>query len=95
MKLLVWLLLGVLVYFAIRKNLRAASDKKPQDQAPAPANDWADASSAYSANKKESEAMLNCAHCQVYFPASEAVVRGTHNFCCLEHAELSINKETD
>ena len=93
MKLLVWLLLGVLVYFAVRKNLRAASDKKQPDQAAA--NDWADASSTYSANKKESEPMLNCGHCQVYFPASEAVVRGSHNFCCLEHAELAINKETD
>lgn len=93
MKLLVWLLLGVLVYFALRKNLRAASDKKTQAQAPA--NDWADASTTYSANKKESEAMLNCAHCQVYFPASEAVVRGSQSFCCLEHAELSTNKKSD
>lgn len=93
MKLLVWLLLGVLVYFAVRKNLRAASDKKPQNQSSV--NDWADASSTYSANKKESEAMLNCAHCQVYFPTSEAVVRGSLNFCCLEHAELAINKKSD
>jgi uncharacterized protein len=85
MRLLMWLILAALVYFAIRKNLRTRSDKtKPEQTA---SSDWADASSTYSANRKESEAMLSCAHCQVYFPASEVVLRNQQNFCCLEHAD--------
>jgi len=85
MRLLMWLILAALVYFAIRKNLRTRSNKTTPEQTEP--SEWADASSTYSANRKESEAMLSCAHCQVYFPASEAVVRDQQNFCCLEHAD--------
>lgn len=85
MRLLMWLVLAVLVYFALRKNFRKRQNKTPAESATS--NDWADASSTYSANRKESEAMLSCAHCQVYFPASEVVVRDQQNFCCSEHAE--------
>ncbi|MFZ6798763.1 PP0621 family protein [Undibacterium sp. Di24W] len=85
MRLLMWLILAALVYFAVKKNLRARSNKMRSEQTAS--NDWADASSTYSANRKESEAMLSCAHCQVYFPASEVVVRHQKNFCCIEHAD--------
>ncbi len=93
MKLLMWLLLAVLVYFAVRKNFRSGLNKTQQHQADQtqqkPQDNWADATSTYSANRKEGEAMLNCAHCQIYFPASEAVLQGEQNFCCQEHADLA------
>lgn len=90
MKLLLWLILAVLVYFAVRKNFRSGLNKAQQNQAHSTTqDDWADATSTYSANQKASEAMLSCTHCQVFFPASEVVVRGTQNFCCREHADLA------
>jgi uncharacterized protein len=85
MRLLMWLILAALVYFAVKKNLRARSDKTRSEQTAS--SDWADASTTYSANRKASEAMLSCAHCQVYFPASEVVVRNQQDFCCIEHAD--------
>jgi uncharacterized protein len=33
--------------------------------------------------------MLSCAHCGVFFPASEAVQRGGRDFCSQAHAEQS------
>ncbi|KQV90938.1 hypothetical protein ASD15_02460 [Massilia sp. Root351] len=35
----------------------------------------------------EAETMLSCAHCGVFFPASEAVQRGGRDFCSQAHAE--------
>jgi uncharacterized protein len=32
--------------------------------------------------------MLSCAHCGVFFPASEAVQRGGRDFCSQAHADL-------
>jgi uncharacterized protein len=36
----------------------------------------------------EAETMLSCAHCGVFFPASEAVQRGGRDFCSQAHADL-------
>lgn len=36
--------------------------------------------------KSVAEPMVRCMHCEVYFPASEAVVNSSGNvFCCEEH----------
>ncbi len=82
MKLLVWVLLGVLVYLAVRKNMKASDSKKP-------GANWADDGQNVrgSVATKPSEAMLSCAQCQVFIPASEAIHRGSHAFCCDEHAQ--------
>lgn len=82
MKLLVWLLLGFFVYLAVRKNMKASSSKKPSttwtaDEQNAPVRP----------SGKPSETMVSCAQCQVFIPSSEAVHRGTHVFCCDEHAQ--------
>ena len=35
------------------------------------------------------EQMVNCAHCGLYFPQSEAVREGGRYFCCAEHRRLA------
>lgn len=63
MRLLFWLALIVLVWFAIRSRIKSnlrkmeAQQNLPRTQDPG----------------REGEQMLMCAHCKIYFPASEAV----------------------
>lgn len=82
MKLLVWLILGVLVYLAVRKNMKASTPEKPRST-------WTerDPDMPTRSNGKPSEPMVSCAQCQVFIPSSEAVRRGEHVFCCDEHAQ--------
>ena len=79
MKIFVWLLLIVLIVFAIRKNMRASSNNNKKNfsqmnQSSAPA-------------EKPSEVMVCCANCQVYIPASEAIVIDNVSYCSIEHAQ--------
>lgn len=93
MRLLMWLGLAVLVYLAVRKSFRSnqvASKTEQVDE-----NAWGDNTFPQSASSKRVEAMLNCAYCQVYFPASEAVARGSHQYCCAEHAEAASKSGSD
>lgn len=93
MKLLMWLGLAVLVYLAIRKNMR--TNKPPSNSAQTDTTQWSDDTfgpagrSASNSNQSASrgETMLSCDYCQVYFPASEVVSRGEQNYCCTEHAD--------
>jgi uncharacterized protein len=91
MKLLLWLGLAVLVYLALRKNFRSniPPANRPSESARPDSNQWADEQFTSSANAKQAETMLSCAHCQVYFPASEAVLRGELNYCSVEHADAA------
>lgn len=82
MKLLVWLLLGVLVYLALRKNMKGSRSDKPRSGWSASEQD----ATAHTA-AKPSESMVSCAQCQVFIPSSEAVRRGEQVFCCDEHAQ--------
>ncbi len=75
MKVLVWIALAVLVYLALRKKITSA--QQSSQQAPPPAQTSA------------GETMLACATCQVFIPASEAVMRGDNAYCCAEHANQS------
>lgn len=86
MRLLMWLGLVVLVYFAVRKNFRA-NQTRPDDAQKEEA--WGDNTFPQPTGSKRVEAMLNCAHCQVYFPASEAVMRKAKPYCCNEHADAA------
>lgn len=36
----------------------------------------------------EAETMLSCAHCGVFFPASDAVQRGGRDYCSSAHADM-------
>lgn len=88
MRLLMWLLLGVLVYFALRKSVKSPFSKMPPPASPwdANAHDTDNADAAQAAGGVV-ENMLCCEACQIHFPASEAVRRGDHVYCCAQHAD--------
>jgi uncharacterized protein len=79
MRALMWLLLGVLVIFALRKK-----NQRPSDSVNSAQMQPGQSSNIDNAN---AETMLCCERCQVYFPASEAVMRGEKVFCCAAHAD--------
>ena len=74
---LFWILLAVLVYFAVRSKLRAAARKHgayvPPQQQSAPA---------------AIENMTSCAHCGLHFPVSEAVHADGRDYCSPAHVRL-------
>ncbi|PWF45503.1 PP0621 family protein [Massilia glaciei] len=78
-KLLFWIALIILVVLAVRKKLRAvARDGQPPAGARAGAG----------APLVEAESMACCAHCGVYFPASEAVKADGLAYCSPAHVRL-------
>lgn len=81
MRALMWLLLAVLVIFALRKkNQSRSTPVNPAQMRPDAAGDMANSTA-------DIETMLCCERCQVYFPASEAVMRGEKVYCCTAHAD--------
>lgn len=78
-RLLFWLALAILVVMAIRTKLRQVAPPPQAPRAPDPAPPV----------PGQSERMVNCAHCGVYFPASEAVRAGGREYCCPAHARHS------
>lgn len=75
MRLLMWLALAVLVIFALRKKSQTPSSPLSPSNVRPPENN------------NTGEAMLCCDRCQVYIPASEAILRGEKVFCCTAHAD--------
>lgn len=71
MKFLAWLLLGVLVIWAIRSKKSTIRTEKPEVP-----------------RLNEPEMMVQCAHCGVHFPASEAVSQAGLSFCSEDHRQL-------
>jgi uncharacterized protein len=89
MRWLAWLALIGLVIFAIQKKKAAAAAllRKQRESQNRP-EDWnANVNPTSSTNTSAPEAMLCCAHCQVYFPSSEAVYRAERAYCCSSHAD--------
>jgi uncharacterized protein len=83
-RLLFWIALVILVVAAIRSKLRAAlarAQGPSTEAAPAPGG-----AKAWSRVEDQSETMLCCAHCGVYFPASEAVRADGRDYCGTAHA---------
>lgn len=78
MKLLFWFALIVIVILALKKKSRQFQQRidKPEPEMPGTAAGAA-------------ENMLCCSHCQVYFPASEAVYKQQKAYCCQAHADLN------
>ena len=72
---LFWLAFAVLVIFAVRSKIR----KMNRGQTPAASDARA---------LEEGEAMACCAHCHVYFPASESVRAGGLDYCSSAHVGL-------
>jgi uncharacterized protein len=72
-RLLFWIALAILVVMAIRAKLRDTAPKTPTTgRRPA-------------RREAEPERMAHCAHCGVYFPASEAVSADGRDYCCPAH----------
>lgn len=80
MKLLFWAALIALVVFAVRKKAAGAARRgRERDEAARAARTAA----------AGAEAMLQCRHCGVHIPASEALVNARgESFCSDEHLRL-------
>lgn len=77
MRILFWLGLLVLIILALKKKMQP------------PRSPVATTSRSDPQNPASAEAMVCCAHCQIYLPASEAVQRGEQVYCSKEHADLA------
>ncbi|MFP5390994.1 MAG: PP0621 family protein [Gammaproteobacteria bacterium] len=82
-RILFWVALACLVVAAIRSKLRSAGMKPPASAARGPAQR---AAAGHAAGQIES--MACCAHCHVYFPASEAVRADGLDYCSPAHVRL-------
>ena len=79
MRLLFWIAFIALVIFAVRNKLRAMSKRAavPPQARPGPAK-----------APVQIEAMAQCTHCGMYFPASESVRADGHDYCSPGHVRL-------
>ncbi|MGZ8290247.1 MAG: PP0621 family protein [Telluria sp.] len=78
-RILFWIALIVLVVMAVRAKLRGMT------QQPGPGEDAARRGAQAPA---QVESMSRCAHCGVYFPASEAVRADGLDYCSPAHVRL-------
>ena len=79
MRILFWIALIVLIVFAVRSKLRAMAKRHgvPPNMGRGPA-----------AAPGQIEAMAQCAHCGMYFPASETVKADGLDYCSPGHVRL-------
>ena len=84
-RVLFWLALVFLVLFAIRSKIRGM-----QQRARAHQQQWPNPSTPPVRPQElpDAELMLCCAHCGVYYPASENVQAKGHDYCSHAHATL-------
>jgi uncharacterized protein len=87
MRFLLWLVLGLIVYFALRSKVR--SMRETMREAVKAEMDAAVAAQNQQRPPIPAENMVACAHCHLYLPASEAIHLQTPTseqfFCCEEH----------
>lgn len=79
-RILFWIGLLILVVLAVRSKLRSMAPKDPGPLQRTP--------EANAAADSQIEAMACCAHCHLYFPASEAVRADGLEYCSPAHARL-------
>ena len=92
-RIIFWLALVFLVIFAIRSKIREAQKRHqqqfrqppPQPQAP---QAQARQAPSRSQSANDAEVMLQCAHCGVFYPASETVQANGRDYCSAAHAAL-------
>jgi uncharacterized protein len=89
--MLFWLALIFLVIFAIRSKIREAQKRhqqqfRQQRRAAAAAPSPQARARAQAAN--DAEVMLQCAHCGIFYPASETVQANGRDYCSAAHAAL-------
>lgn len=80
-KLFLWVVIILVAMVAIRliaaRNSAKRHAPKPSPRAP-----------ARQPGSGPSESMVNCAHCGIYLPRSEAILIGGKTWCSNEHARL-------
>jgi len=93
-RIIFWLALIFLVIFAIRSKIREAQKRQqqqfrqqqqPAPQAP-PQQTYRERAASQAAN--DAEVMLQCAHCGIFYPASETVQANGRDYCSAAHAAL-------
>ena len=86
-RLLFWIALIILVVMAVRSKLRAAMARAqgPAGDVNMGAGMGGNAPQGRRHVEDASERMTSCAHCGVYFPASEAVTAGGRDYCSPAH----------
>ena len=91
-RLLMWLALVFLVLFAVRSKLREMQFRnQPPRRGPQDGQGGAAPSAPAQAAPRSSgevETMVWCAHCGVYYPASETVQLNGLDYCSHAHAGL-------
>jgi len=85
-RLLFWLALIFLIGFAIRSKIREAQKRQQPFNQPPPAGPAAGAARQHAS--AEAETMLQCAHCGVFYPASETVQARGRDYCSAAHAAM-------
>jgi uncharacterized protein len=82
MRILIWLIIGLAVVVWIKRALARVAHQ---------GSDGAPAGTARPRQRQEHiEAMVQCAHCGVHFPASEAVSgAGGALYCSAEHRQIA------
>jgi uncharacterized protein len=90
MKYLIWLVVALAVVVWL-KRLKKTIIKGQQQQAPTQSHSHAQGGSKQERTKEvEGERMVQCAHCGIHFPSSEAVSNASGTlFCSTEHRSLS------
>lgn len=89
-RILFWLALVFLVVHAIRTKFNDARQPREQRQPPPQQPNAAGTRQARAAAQAiaEAETMLCCAHCAIYYPASENVRSDGRDYCSTAHAGL-------
>ncbi|MBY0573341.1 MAG: hypothetical protein K2P84_06635 [Undibacterium sp.] len=82
LRLLMWIVLAILVILALRKRLGGTRAGAGSNQTGASDSSGASASSG--------ETMVCCKSCQMYVPASEALIHHGQTYCCQQHATSDI-----
>jgi uncharacterized protein len=82
-RLVFWIALAVLVFFALRSKLRAAS-RKQQMNVP-PQQPRQPSQYPHAAPPAAIENMTSCAQCGLHFPASEALHADGRDYCSPAH----------
>ena len=85
-RILFWLALVFLVVFAIRSKIRSLQQRAQQQRQQQAPNPFTPPGRV--AELPDAELMLCCAHCGVYYPASENVQARGHDYCSHAHATV-------
>ncbi len=89
-RIIFWLALVFLVIFAVRSKIREAQKRHQQQfrEPQQPAGGGGGGARSHEKVVAEAETMLQCAHCGIFYPASESVQARGRDYCSAAHATL-------